>query len=285
MGWKSKQKAWASGNHRGARPAIHPDRVAAAGPGSCDRSRRSQSSFSGGCSGRRTSPVPHRNGSHRGGCAVLCRGVSGPKGSAGRPPRVPCGSPDSQPDRPGCRNGAEPVRAGTETYRPGVSAAAGRGPNGAAGGRRWRVGPAAALRLARAVGAAPNGARQQGGNLVGLTLGAEGTHQGAHGVIVQAELRGDGGERALLQQMGAEDFLALVQDLRRFGEEALAPRLSHDRDSPGALWDRASSWGYLRTAGRRGKGHGPQGDGAANGREMRPAPRHRPRTADDDSCS
>ena len=92
------------------------------------------------------------------------------------------------------------------------------------------------MRLARAVGAAPNGARQQGGNLVGLTLGAEGTHQGAHGVIVQAELLGDGLEGALLDGMGAEDFVASVEGLGGLSEEALAKRIDHNRDSPGGTW-------------------------------------------------
>ena len=69
-----------------------------------------------------------------------------------------------------------------------------------------------------------------------MTLGAEGADQGAHAVEVHAELLRDGWEGTLLHKMGPEDFIVLVPGLCRFGEEALAERISHNRDSCGGYF-------------------------------------------------
>jgi hypothetical protein len=67
--------------------------------------------------------------------------------------------------------------------------------------------------------------------LVGATLGAKITHQAAHGVVRIAKALGNFRLRLLVNEDGAQGFIAAMQRLLRFEEEAMAEGVLHHKHS------------------------------------------------------
>jgi hypothetical protein len=76
-------------------------------------------------------------------------------------------------------------------------------------------------------GVVPNAGQRKGGNLTGLTLGAEVRHQVAKGAVAVAERRSDFEQRPVLQEDGAESFVATVERLGGLAEEVGAGGIVH----------------------------------------------------------
>jgi hypothetical protein len=67
--------------------------------------------------------------------------------------------------------------------------------------------------------------------LVGATLGANITHQAAHGVVRIAKALGHFRLRLLVNEDGAPGFIAAMQRLLRFEEDAMAEGVLHHKHS------------------------------------------------------
>jgi hypothetical protein len=67
--------------------------------------------------------------------------------------------------------------------------------------------------------------------LVGTTLGAKVTHQAAHGVVRIAKALGHFRLRLLVNEDGTQGFIAAMQCLLRFEEEATGEGVFHHKHS------------------------------------------------------
>ena len=67
--------------------------------------------------------------------------------------------------------------------------------------------------------------------MVGTTLGAKITHQTAHGVVRIAKALGHFRLRLLVNKDGPQGFIAAMQYLLRFEEEATGERVFHHKHS------------------------------------------------------